>query len=41
VIIGLVVNLGVPDTNTFTLLMLAAIEAWFLVRLMRLLLKAK
>jgi hypothetical protein len=41
VITGLVVNQGAPDTNTFTLLMLAAIEAWFLVRLMRLLLKAK
>lgn len=41
VVTGLVVNQGVPDTNTVTLLILAAIEAYFLVRLMKLLLKAR
>jgi hypothetical protein len=41
VVTGLVVNNGSPDANTFTLLILAAVEVFFLVRLMQLLLKAK
>lgn len=35
VILGLVINGGRPDANTFTLLGLAAVEGYFLVRLMR------
>jgi hypothetical protein len=41
VVTGLVVNQGAPDANTFILLLVAAIEAFFLVRLVNLLLKAK
>jgi hypothetical protein len=41
VITGLVVNHGSPDTNTVTLLVLAALEVFFLVRLVRLVLKGK
>jgi hypothetical protein len=41
VVTGLVVNNGSPDANTFTLLILAAVELFFLVRLTQLLLKTK
>ncbi len=39
VVTGLVVNNGSPDTNTLTLLILALIELYFLIKLIRLLLK--
>lgn len=39
VVTGLVVNNGSPDTNTLTLLILALIEFYFLIKLIRLLLK--
>ncbi len=35
VVVGLVINNGAPDTNTFTLLVLAAVEAFFVVLLVR------
>ncbi len=35
VVVGLVINNGAPDTNTFTLLVLAAVEAFFVVLLIR------
>lgn len=35
VVVGLVVN-GAPDTNTATLTILAALEIWFLVKLVKL-----
>ena len=41
VVTGLVVNKGSTDMNTFTLLILAALEVFFLVRLVRLLLKGR
>ena len=34
VFVGLLINHGVPDTNTFTLLGLAALELYFLVKLL-------
>lgn len=40
VVVGLVVNQGVPDTNTFTLLILAAIEVYMIVLLLNVLRKA-
>jgi hypothetical protein len=40
VIVGLVINHGSPDANTFTLLALAAVEAWFLAKLIRVVLQA-
>ncbi len=35
VIVGLIVNNGSPDSNTFTLLALAAVEAYFLAKLVK------
>jgi hypothetical protein len=35
VVVGLVINSGAPDANTFTLLVLAAVEAFFVVLLVR------
>ena len=37
VAVGLIVNNGAPDANTFTLTALAAVEAYFIVKLVRLL----
>jgi hypothetical protein len=41
VMVGLVVNDGSPDSNTVTLLILAAVEVYFATRLLRLLFKTK
>jgi hypothetical protein len=41
VIVGLVVNNGAPDSNTITLIALAAVELFFTIRLVRVLLKLK
>jgi hypothetical protein len=35
VVVGLVINNGAPDTNTFTLMVLAAVEVFFVVLLVR------
>lgn len=40
VIVGLVVNNGSPDSNTYILLVLAAVEAYFLTKLVKVLLGA-
>lgn len=40
VVVGLVINHGTPDTNTVTLLGLAAVEAFFLVKLTQVVLRA-
>jgi hypothetical protein len=40
VVVGLVVNRGVPDTNTFTLLVLAAVEVFMITLLLKVLRKA-
>lgn len=37
VVVGLIVNNGAPDANTFTLTALAAVEAYFILKLVRLL----
>ena len=41
VVVGLVVNKGVPDTNTFTLLALAAVEVVMIVLLLKVLNRAR